>query len=42
MTRSHPDPTKWPTLVAKIKKASMEFKGFARDDPEPGDQRCLS
>jgi pimeloyl-ACP methyl ester carboxylesterase len=27
-----PDPTKWPTLVAKIKKASMEFKGFARDD----------
>src|SRR5262249_31991184 len=27
-----PDPTKWPTLVAKIKKAGMEFKGFARDD----------
>jgi pimeloyl-ACP methyl ester carboxylesterase len=27
-----PDPTKWPALVAKIKKMVLEFKGFARDD----------
>jgi pimeloyl-ACP methyl ester carboxylesterase len=27
-----PDPKQWPTLVAKIKKMGLEFKGFARDD----------
>ncbi len=27
-----PDPKQWPTLVAKIKKMGMEFKGYARDD----------
>jgi pimeloyl-ACP methyl ester carboxylesterase len=27
-----PDPKQWPTLVAKIKKAGLEFKGFSRED----------
>jgi pimeloyl-ACP methyl ester carboxylesterase len=27
-----PDPKQWPTLVAKIKKMGLEFKGFSRDD----------
>jgi pimeloyl-ACP methyl ester carboxylesterase len=27
-----PDPKQWPTLVAKIKKMGLEFKGFARED----------
>ena len=27
-----PDPTRWPTLVAKVKKLALEFQGFARDD----------
>jgi pimeloyl-ACP methyl ester carboxylesterase len=27
-----PDPKQWPTLVAKVKKMGLEFKGFARDD----------
>jgi pimeloyl-ACP methyl ester carboxylesterase len=27
-----PDPKQWPTLVAKIKKAGLEFKGFAPAD----------
>src|SRR5262245_7134078 len=27
-----PDPTQWPTLVAKIKKMGSESQGFARDD----------
>ena len=25
-----PDPKQWPVLVAKVKKAGLEFKGFAR------------
>jgi pimeloyl-ACP methyl ester carboxylesterase len=27
-----PDPNQWPALVAKVKKAGLEFKGFARED----------
>ncbi len=27
-----PDPTRWPKLVAKVKKMGLEFQGFARDD----------
>jgi pimeloyl-ACP methyl ester carboxylesterase len=27
-----PDPTRWPTLVSKIKKMGLEFKGFAGQD----------
>jgi len=27
-----PDPKQWPTLVAKVKRLGLEFKGFARDD----------
>jgi pimeloyl-ACP methyl ester carboxylesterase len=27
-----PDPKQWPTLVAKIKKSGLEFKGFAPAD----------
>jgi pimeloyl-ACP methyl ester carboxylesterase len=27
-----PDPKQWPTLVAKVKKMGLEFKGFARED----------
>ncbi len=27
-----PDPTKWPTLVLKIKTMGLEFQGFARED----------
>jgi pimeloyl-ACP methyl ester carboxylesterase len=27
-----PDPKQWPTLVAKIKRMGLEFKGFARED----------
>jgi pimeloyl-ACP methyl ester carboxylesterase len=27
-----PDPKQWPTLVAKVKKMALEFKGFARED----------
>jgi pimeloyl-ACP methyl ester carboxylesterase len=27
-----PDPKRWPTLVAKIKKMGAESRGFARDD----------
>jgi pimeloyl-ACP methyl ester carboxylesterase len=27
-----PDPKQWPTLVAKVKKLGLEFKGFARED----------
>jgi pimeloyl-ACP methyl ester carboxylesterase len=26
-----PDPTQWPTLVAKIKKSALEFTGFTRE-----------
>jgi pimeloyl-ACP methyl ester carboxylesterase len=29
-----PDPTKWPTLVAKIKTMGLEFQGFACEDLE--------
>jgi pimeloyl-ACP methyl ester carboxylesterase len=27
-----PDPKQWPTLVAKIKKMGLEFKGFTREE----------
>jgi pimeloyl-ACP methyl ester carboxylesterase len=27
-----PDPKQWPTLVAKITRMGLEFKGFARED----------
>jgi pimeloyl-ACP methyl ester carboxylesterase len=27
-----PDPKQWPTLVAKVKKMVLEFKGYARED----------
>jgi pimeloyl-ACP methyl ester carboxylesterase len=27
-----PDPKHWPTLVAKVKKLGLEFKGFSRED----------
>jgi pimeloyl-ACP methyl ester carboxylesterase len=27
-----PDPSKWPTLVVKVKKLGAEFKGLARED----------
>src|SRR5206468_3472164 len=27
-----PDPKQWPTLVAKIKKMGLEFKGFTPED----------
>src|SRR5262249_52875639 len=27
-----PDPKQWPTLVAKIKKMGLEFKGFSREE----------
>jgi pimeloyl-ACP methyl ester carboxylesterase len=30
--RVAPDPKQWPKLVAKIKKAGLEFKGFSRED----------
>jgi pimeloyl-ACP methyl ester carboxylesterase len=27
-----PDPKQWPVLVAKVKQAGLDFKGFTRDD----------
>jgi pimeloyl-ACP methyl ester carboxylesterase len=30
--RVAPDPKRWPTLVAKVKKMGLEFKGFTRED----------
>jgi pimeloyl-ACP methyl ester carboxylesterase len=30
--RVAPDPTKWPTLVAKIKAMGLEFQGFGHED----------
>ena len=27
-----PDPSQWPTLVAKIKRAAFDFKGFTHDE----------
>jgi pimeloyl-ACP methyl ester carboxylesterase len=27
-----PDPSQWPTLVAKVKRAALDFKGFTHDE----------
>jgi pimeloyl-ACP methyl ester carboxylesterase len=32
MLKVAPDPTKWPTLVAKVKQMILDFKGFTREE----------